>query len=220
MSNVLFPNLPGLTWEVKRKPRFQTLVQTSANGYSVRTPLLADPLWEFTCAFEFLRDDALHDEFNLLEGFFLACRGQFDSFLLDLGMLTKNPDDSALQDQPLPVDSNHNAPLVRLRGASQYAEAVYEINGTPAIKKNGALLLAGTDYNLIAPSNAATLNANGITYTGYVVQLLSAPAASDVISADFGFLYRVRFQQDEQEFSLFSQLLYEAQEVKLVSARE
>ena len=122
--------------------------------------------------------------------------------------------------QPLPVDSNHNAPLVRLRGASQYAEAVYEINGAPAIKKNGALLRAGTDYNLIAPSNAANLNANGITYTGYVVQLLSAPAASDVISADFGFLYRVRFQQDEQEFSLFSQLLYEAQEVKLVSARE
>jgi hypothetical protein len=54
------------------------------------------------------------------------------------------------------------------------------------------------------------------------VQLLThaAVGSSDVITADFGFLYRVRFQQDEQEFGLFAQLLYEAREVKLVSSRE
>jgi hypothetical protein len=222
MSNVLFPTLPGLTWDVKRKPCFHTLVQTVATGYSVRLPLLADPLWEFTCSFEFLRDDVPHDEFNLLEGFFLSRKGQFDSFLLDLGSLTKNSDDSALEDQLLPIDANGNAPLVRLRGASQYAESVYEINGVPAIKKNGGLLVAGTDYNLVAPGEVANLNANGISYGGYVVQLLTHAGVgpSDVITADFGFLYRVRFQQDEQEFGLFAQLLYEAQEVKLVSARE
>jgi len=163
-----------------------------------------------------------HDEFNLLEGFFLSRQGQFDSFLLDLGRLTKNPGDSALEDQPLPVDANGNAPLVRLRGSSQYAESIYEINGVPAIKKNGGPLVAGTDYNLVAPGNVANLNANGIGYGGYVVQLLAHAAVgpADVITADFGFLYRVRFQQDEQEFGLFAQLLYEAQEVKLVTARE
>ena len=97
MSNILFPNLPGLTWEVK-------LTATPDRGpdrgqrLQCARAVVRGPAVGVTCAFEFLRDDALHDEFNLLEGFFLACRGQFDSFLLDLGMLTKNPDDSALQD--------------------------------------------------------------------------------------------------------------------------
>jgi hypothetical protein len=232
MSNAVFPSLPGLDWKVKRTPTFRTLLETAANGYTVRVPMVIDPMWMFECSFEFLRDDPVHDELNQLLGFFLARRGAYDSFLLNLGSLTQNLLDSAVEDQPLTVDGNNCAPLVRTLGMSQYAEAIYEVNGTPVIKQSGTALVAGTNYTLYTPAQTAAglLNANGITYSGQVVKFASTP--SGPITADFGFYYRCIFSvgkgtsqdpqlgNDQQAFEMLWQAMYEAQEITMVTARE
>jgi hypothetical protein len=230
MGNAVFPSPPGLDWKVKRTPTFRTLLETAANGYTVRVPMVIDPLWMFECSFEFLRDDPVHDELNQLLGFFLARQGAYDSFLLNLGSLTQNPLDSAVEDQPLTVDGNNCAPLVRTLGMSQYAEAIYELNGTPVIKQGGTAMTSG--YTLYTPAQTAAgaLNASGIAYSGNVVQFASTPSAP--ITADFGFYYRVIFSvgkgmsqdpqlgNDQQEFAMLWQAMYEAQEVTMVTARE
>jgi hypothetical protein len=239
MSNAVFPVFPGLTWTVKRTPAFRKLLQTAANGYSVRVLMQSDPMWIFECSFSFLRDDVPNDELNQMLGFFLARQGGFDSFLLDLGALTKNPADSAVEDQPLTIDANNCAPLVRTLGSSDVKEAIYELNGTPAINLNGSPLAAGTDYTLYTPAQTAagTLNANNVTYSGYAVKFLHS--ITGALTADFGFYYRVIFSSgkgmsqdpqigdDQQDFELLwfagssgLSAFYEAQQITLVTARE
>jgi hypothetical protein len=156
-----------------------------------------------------------------LLGFFLARKGAYDSFLLDLSQLTNNPGDAVVTNQNINLaPPNYASSLVRTLGGSGYDEVVYELSGTPVVRGNGNPLTANIDYRLYTPVQTASgqLNANGITYSGWAVQAL-APIAPP-ITTDLGFYYRVRFAQDEQEFNLFSQMLYEAQEIKLVTARE
>ena len=233
MGNAVFPTLAGLDWNVKRTPTFRTLLTATANGNTVRVPLLIDPMWMFECSFEFLRDDQAHDELNQLLGFFLTRQGSYDSFLLDLGSFTRNPLDSAVLGQMLAVDANNCAPLVRTLGGSGYNEAVYELNGTPTIYLNGAAQSAAafTIYTA-AQSAAGTLNANGISYAGCVVKFNAALAARAVVTADFGFYYRVIFSAgkgsssdpqlggDQQDFEAILLGLYQAQKITLVTSRE
>jgi hypothetical protein len=105
-------------------------------------------------SYKILFDNAQYDSLNTIEGFFNARRGKFDSFLLDLSMLTKNPAHASVTDQLLPWDVNNNAPLVRTvsrGGGYQYNEAIFELSvnidddGTintsvPTIRKNGTVL--------------------------------------------------------------------------------
>ena len=230
MGNSVFPQLAGLDWNVKRTPTFRTLLQSVANGFTVRVPQLTDPMWTFECSYEFLNEQ--NDDLNVLLGFFLARQGAYDSFLLNLGSLTQNPFDSAVTDQPLTIDANNCAPLVRTLGSSQYNEQIYELNGTPIIKSNGTPLVSGTDYTLYTATQTAagTLNGNGITYAGCVVKFLHG--ISGAVTADFGFYYRVIFSigkgtsqdpqlgNDQQDFEMLWQFMYEAQAITLVTARE
>jgi hypothetical protein len=140
--------------------------------------------------------------------------------------------DSAVTDQPLTIDANNCAPLVRTLGISQYNETLYELNGTPVIKLNGTPLVAGTDYTLYTSTQTAagTLNAGGIAYAGNVVTFLHA--VSGAVTADFGFYYRVVFSigkgtsqdpqlgNDQQDFEMLWLQMYEAQQLTFVTARE
>jgi hypothetical protein len=219
MSNALFPQLAGLSWGVKRTPNFKTLLQEAANGYAVRVPLLQDPLWDFELDYEFLRDTVMSGatELQRLVAFFLARQGAFDSFLLDLQALTQSAADSSVMGASVTPDVNLCIPLV-----TPWGETVYELNGTPVLYLNGSALTSGSDYIVYTAAQTATgtLNANGIAYRGCVAQLTNTPSSGSIFTLDLAWYYRVRFAQDAQEFEAFSFLLYQAQNVKLKSARE
>ena len=243
MSDAVFPSFPGLSWDVKITPTFAKMMQATANGLTVRVPRFRDPMWQFECSFEFLRNDPAHNELKRLMGFFCARQGGLDSFLLDLSTLTQDPLDAAVTGQLLGMDANNCAPLVHSMGDSGYQEAVYELKGEPIIRVDGVVLSPRTetvagDYVLHTPAEVATgvLSKNGITYSGYVVEftndsffLLGAPGA---ITADFRWYYRVIFGgnggygsspqlgDDQLEFDVLSYALYEAQQITLVTVRE
>jgi hypothetical protein len=245
MSNIVFPTFPGLDWSVKRIPTFATMGQAASNGSMVRVPRFVDPMWQFECSFEFLRDDASHNELNQMLAFFLARQGSFDSFLLNLSSLTQNPLDSTSSapggSQTLVTDSNGNSGLVRavgaFDGAPGWPETIYELQAAPQIYDgNSNLLVAGTDYHL----NCSQPNQNGVgswatyapqaPYGGYYVHLLGTPELP--LMANFSWYYRVIFSggkgnasdpqlgNDQQEFATLWYQMYEAREITLVSARE
>lgn len=234
MSNAVWPTLHGLSWTLKKSPSFKTAIQPAvANGYETRLLLGGpDPIFKFELEYTILyagkgNNGLGQDELSQLEAFFMAQCGSYRSFLLDAGAVTKNPAESFVTDQTLTVNANNCAPLVRTKPATQVNEAIYELalgdDGTstaPVIKANDTPLVSGTGYNLITPATVLTgvLNANGITYSGYVVQLLSS-IGSDRLSADFGWMYRCRFAADECEFDMFHYLLWEAQKIELVGTR-
>lgn len=87
MSDELFPELPGLEWDLTKTPIFNTKIMTSVNGRELRASYQAVPKYEITMSFAFLRENKGRKELQQLEGFFLERRGSFDSFLF------KMPDD-------------------------------------------------------------------------------------------------------------------------------
>ena len=118
------------------------------------------------------------------------------------------------------------APLVRTKPGTSTTELIYElsIDGSgnpilPVIKNAGTTLTLNTDYVVYSPAQTGTgiLDNNGIAYSGWVVQFLSS--VSGPITANFGWLYRVRFAQDEQELDMWHALLWNAQQVQLVGTR-
>lgn len=219
MSNLVFPNLAGLHWEMKVKDEYGVLVQkAAASGYTTRVLLGPDPVLHFECSFNFLRQPGAPDgyagdvdEFLTLRGFFRLMNGNFQSFLLDAGALTGNPNESAIEGQALTPDANGVAPLVISQAS--YLENVYETQGAPQLYMGGAPMVAGTDYSIQGPGYASA----GVTYPGLVAVITKA--ITGPITADIGWYYRVRFEQSTQEFDRFLALMYSAQQIQLVTER-
>ena len=84
MSDVLFPELPGLEWDLTKTPTFNTKIMTSVNGRELRASYQAVPKYEISISFAFLRESKGRNELQQLESFFLERRGAFDSFLLKM----------------------------------------------------------------------------------------------------------------------------------------
>ena len=45
MSNLIFPILPGLQWNVKKSPQFHTTIVKHTSGRETRVANYAYPLW-------------------------------------------------------------------------------------------------------------------------------------------------------------------------------
>jgi uncharacterized protein DUF2460 len=313
VANILFPTLKGLTWDIKKIPEDATLIQTAANlGYETRVSLTPDPIWHFECKYAVLRQNvqgAVTDELKVLEGFFTARKGDFQSFLLNLSTLTQNTKDSSVTGQTLIPDSNGVAPFVLTPLGLTYTppinnvydvadtnvlETIFELAGvngnpgTPPVLKMGSTTLiqtGPTTYSGTIPSSSpyqvtisnwisdlANVKANGVSLTltsgspasgqyavasgvytfnsaqagqtlsiaysrqgdysiegiGYNSGNYSYPGLVAVITttitgtitADFSWYYRVRFEQNKQEFLLFSYMLWETQEVQMKGVRQ
>jgi len=223
MSNLIFPKLKGLTWNNKYTDEFFTLIQkAAAPGYETRVSLGPDPIIHFELEYGYLRQNsgqAITDELAILRGFYRARNGDFDSFLVWFPDLTQNEDDGSVVDQLLTPDANSIAPLIVTREG--YDENIYEafgVNGDPGaaplISYDGMPIVSGADYNFVGPGFSLA----GITYPGLAVQFLTSPIGH-VVTADFAWYYRVRFEDGTQEFDAFLALLYSAQKVKLMTTR-
>lgn len=197
--------LPGIQYPVVRTPMFKTLVQESVSGKENRAALWTYPRWKWTLSFEHLRDD-LTNQFRLLLGFWLACRGPYLPFLFD------DVDDDNVTDQPIGVGNgaNLNFPLVRVLGG--FTEPVLAVNtGIGAtVKVNSALQTFGTQWGwLFGPYGPY-----GIAFTAG-----NAPAANQPVTATFYYYWPVRFLSDTADYSKFMNKLWELKKVEFESLK-
>jgi uncharacterized protein (TIGR02217 family) len=218
LSNVIFPKIRGLAWNIVKTPTFSTEIQESLAGREVRLQNFQNPIWEYTLTYEYLQNDPkLRDEneqtpLETLVGFFLARSGQFDDFLLNESDLTGRLEDSVYSGQPIGTGDGATKSFQIVRNIGGFLEAVQNpINQTATIYLNGISKVQGTDYTI----------ANG------VVTFTTAPGPGVNITADFIMLQRVRFHNGSSrsgkegiEFSNFYFNLYECKEVQLISVRK
>jgi uncharacterized protein (TIGR02217 family) len=218
MSNKLFPKIKGLAWDIVIVPTTSTEIQTSLAGREVRIQNFVNPIWEFTLHYEYLlndprfRDENEQTPLETLVGFFLARGGQFDDFLLNLTDLTGRLEDSVYSGQPIGTGDGSTKNFQLVRNIGGFLEAVQNpMNQVATVYVNGVAKVQGTDYTI----------ANGL------VTFTVAPAVSAAITADFIFLYRVRFDlgtsrsgKEGIELTNFYYQLYECKEVQLISVRK
>jgi len=195
MSGQIFPDLPGLTWTVTWQPTFKTKIQTAISGAEYRTSLMANPIYELSLSYEFLRHGS-RQELRQLVGFFLARRGSYDNFLY------RHLDDCTVVDQVIGVGDGHTQSFQLVRSfGSEFVEPVQNIDAITAVKVAGVVRAAG----------AYTVSPTGM------VKFVVAPAAGSITWTG-SYFYRVRFSADEQEFEKFMKDLWTAKKVQLTGS--
>jgi uncharacterized protein (TIGR02217 family) len=218
MSNVLFPKIRGLAWNITKTPTFSTEIQESLAGREVRIQNFQNPIWEFSLTYEYLlndpksRDENEQTPLEALVGFFLARGGRFDDFLLNESDVTGRLEDSVYTGQPIGTGDGATKSFQIVRNIGGFLEAVQNpMNQTATVYVDGSTVVPGTDYSI----------ANG------VVTFVVAPLAGKKITVDFIMLHRVRFHTGSSlsgkegiEFSNFYFNLYECKEVQLISVRK
>ncbi len=208
----IFPALPGLGWSVSKTPRFATRVQRAVSGRELRVLDQPNPIWTWTLTYSMLRDKndtrapsgpgAGYDELRTLMGFFLQQQGSFAPFLYD------DPTDDQATAQPIGTGdgSATSFQLVRTMGVSLpgggFSEPVTAPNTLSAIYFNGVRQSASA-YSL-DPS------------TG-LVTFVAPPPASQLVTADFSYYFRVRFADDSADFENFLYQLWALKQVKFQS---
>lgn len=212
MSDELFPELPGLEWELTKTPIFNTKIMTSINGRELRASYQAVPKYEFGMSFGFLRESQNRQELQKLEGFFLDRRGAFDSFLLRVpedcdfncsfigdGLTTSFQIFKSLANRQIPL--SHTKPI--------------------AAMKINPLMWNITKFKPMWDSSSGKLmwNNSNATVSNSGVLNLSSPLEPGIeISIKGTYYYRCRFKDDEQQYTNFMSKLWKASKVEMIGS--
>jgi uncharacterized protein (TIGR02217 family) len=131
-----------------------------------------------------------------LAGFFLQQQGAFQPFLFD------DPTDDSVTGQVLGTGDGATTAFQLVRTMSGFAEPITAPNTVSAVYLNG--------LRQIPSSYGVDANTGLVTFT-------AAPAAGQVVAADFTYWFRVRFAEDAAEFENFMLQLWQMKQVKLQS---
>lgn len=129
MSSLLFPTLPGLTFDVVRTPMWHTERQQSLSGKRSTLAYMQYPLIHFELSFSVLRDDVSTSEVQQIVGLFNALQGGYDTFLFT------DPDFNSVALMPFAVmdgvTPTYQTTAQYGAGGYGYGEIIQNFNGVP-----------------------------------------------------------------------------------------
>ncbi|ARG36238.1 DUF2460 domain-containing protein [Acinetobacter baumannii] len=208
MSDVLFPELPGLEWDLTKTPMFNTKIMQSVNGRELRASYQAVPKYQISMSFAFLRESKGRNELQQLEGFFLERRGSFDSFLF------KMPEDNEFQCTFVGDGVQTSFQLYKQINTTQIPlqHTQAEQSEDPLMWSENASKPMWSD-----PESQMWLLQFVITNNG-MLQLSIPLLEGESITVTGTFYYRCRFADDEQQYTNFMSKLWKAGKVEMVGS--
>ena len=198
MSDYLFPELAGLTWDIKKTPKFSTHIASHVSGREVRMSNYAYPVWTWEMTYEVLRAGT-EQELQLLMGFFLARSGSFDTFLY------KDPDEhNELVGIPLGVGDASLTKFTMFKSFAGFAEPCGYVDPSSIHVYFGAYSGgSGPPPPLVEQTSGwSFISPNQISF------VIPVPIDTMVV-ADYNWYYRVRFGEDAQDYNQFMYQLWE-----------
>jgi hypothetical protein len=204
---------PGFS--VDRKPTYATIVQTGRQGREVGSAQQPAPRWEFELRYELLRDvtqniDAttIHGqsfvELQNLLGLYLACAGQYGTFLFD--------------------DSTDNSRSSQVLGSGDGSTLVFPfvrtITGDSGLYFTETVGAVNTNFSPIVYLDGTPIPSSGnwsISTDLTKLVFVSPPALNVLISSTFHYYYRCRWISDYQEVEEFVDRFWSARSVKFRS---
>lgn len=223
MADLVYPELPGLAYNLIKRPLMSTLGQDdpSPSGAEVRLRQFQNPLWEFELIYEWLYDDASgtwgtltalpYPQYQSLLGFFLQTAGAWQSFLF------KDPTDNQVTAGTLAVTTVGGTKYSQLvRNMGGFDESIIAVNGNPEIYVNGGLQIEGTDYTW--DPTLVGFTGPGVSWDGQYITWITDPGEG-AVTATFSFYFRCRFQKDDSDFEKFANMLWLHNKVVLRSVR-
>ncbi len=210
MSDELFPELPGLEWELTKTPIFNTKIMTSVNGRELRASYQAVPKYAFTMSFAFLRENKGRKELQILQSFFEARRGAFDSFLY------KAPEDNKFNCSFIGDGVTTTYQLYKSQGIAQVAignTLEYTQQSNPDMWNQ----IESKSMWVAEEKLMWSADTVGVTKDGMFV--LSEPLdEGQKIHITGTYFYRCRFKDDEQQYTHFMTQLWKASKVEMIGS--
>lgn len=212
MSDVLFPDLPGLEWDLSKKPIFNTKIMESVNGRELRASYQAVPKYEISLSFGFLRESKGRNELQKLESFFIERRGAFDSFLF------KMPEDNEYSCSYIGDGTStsfqlyKNIHTLQIPLAHTQAETAFEVDPVFWNEDDQMPFWSDNDDDLFWDDTTAQVTKSGMV-------TLSKPLEQGIKFEVKGtYYYRCRFADDEQQYTNFMSKLWKANKVDMIGS--
>lgn len=183
--------LPGLSFNVVKRPMFKGKIDEASSGNEVRTSYTEWPRWEFELNYEFLEDrSGAESSLKTILGFFTDMKGSF------LPWLFKDPDDYLVTKGVMGVADGVTTEF--------YFRRYIGTSGEPIGRVDEANDIDVYANNVLVNPSEYTLGHNSIVFD-------SAPADTVVITASFQFFFVCRFMEDEMDFEKFMDRLWSLQ---------
>lgn len=212
MSNVLFPELPGLEWDTSITPMFNTKIMTSINGRELRASFQAVPKYEISLSYAFLRENKGRKELQQLQGFYLERRGAFDSFLY------KMPDDNQFDCTFVGDGTTTSYQLYKMMYVTPLPLGNTEEQIVQAVDPN---MWNQTPVKSMWDANTSKRMWNTTTaqITADGKYILSQPIEAGIeLNIKGTYYYRCRFKDDTQQYVNFMHKLWKAGKVELIGS--
>jgi hypothetical protein len=165
-----------MTWDIVRKPVFNTKIQTTTSGKELRSAFWAYPVWHYSVHFEFLRQYNGLTELNTLGGFFLARQGAFDSFLWT------DPTDSSVANQTIGTGDGSTVAFPAVRTWAGFVEPIGAFNGTPTIYRTD---WQGTQQLYSTPRTNLCTKSQKLDDASWT-NLIAGTGSNPTVTADYG----------------------------------
>lgn len=210
MSDEVFPELPGLEWELTKTPIFNTKIMTSVNGRELRASYQAVPKYKITMSFAFLRENKGRKELQKLQSFFEERRGAFDSFLY------KAPEDNEFNCSFVGDGVTTTYQLYKKQGLAQVAVG-NTLENTQS--SNPDMWNQSVSKDMWGPEEKRMWSADTVGVTKEGIFVLSQPLEEgQKIHISGTYFYRCRFKDDEQEYTHFMAKLWKASKVEMIGS--
>ena len=193
MSNEIYPELPGLSYGVHRKTKWDTDIRKTPTKREYRSSFVTYPVRLLTLSYEFLTGGFTAGHQETLEGFFNRHHGALDSFLL------RDPDDGQVTAQPFGVGNGAATQFALVRTRGGFVEPVSAADGAISVFKNGVL------------------QTSGVTVSGSVVTFSTPPAFGDAVTWSGAYLWRVRFEGDDLDFEKMLHRIWKTGKVEMTT---
>lgn len=206
---------PGMTWDIKKTPMFNTKVQTSVNFTELRASFTGSPVYEMSMTFAFLRGNDRYDsadtqtfpvaEVSSLLGFFASRLGRWDSWLIQ-----DKPNDYLILPTATEIFGvgNNVTTVFNLQRTigDWFSERVANPADTVRIWVDGVEKFRPTHWT------------GGDIGTKGVITFVTPPGNGLLLTWSGEYYFRARFSEDIMEFNQFMYQLWETQEIKFLAS--
>lgn len=186
MSNLIFPDLPGLSASVMRSAIWSTDVKSARSGKRFSRAHWSYPRWSYKLKYEFMRSGSFQ-ELEALVGFFNQHGGDYDTWLF------RDPDARIASRVQFGTGDGVTVAWQLQRSVGGFLEPVKEVDGAVTAYADGTV-------------TPATVSA----HTG-VITFATPPAAGKVLDASFAYFLRCRFNRSTLETDRFMEDLWQGQ---------
>jgi len=199
MTLATFPTLPGQGWSLKKTPTFSTRVAQHVSGREVRAQNYAHALYHFELTFEGLDSLGLYPGLQAqseqaLRGFYLACAGQYGTFLY------VDPNDNAVTNCTFGQGDGASTQFTLYRSVNGFYEPASYVTNVANAYVNGV----SQPFVLLAPNT---------------IQFASPPAAGLSLAWTGSFGWQCRFSDDSAEFENAMKGLWSLSSLKFQQVR-